>query len=485
LIPRARFTCSIPRLAEDRYHRRARLHQRAHVAVLLDGILGEPRGAEGRQPGVLELQLHHGAAEELLVLGIGPGPAALDVIDAQPHPVFCAMLSLSSTEKETDSPCVPSRRVVSNVKIFMCYRRRCYSVGTPASFFFFRNGTPASFFFLRNGIISRSSPRFDGLMAGRFAHGQEVLAAGLVLFDPLLGEFAGLDLGEDLLHFGARLLVDDARAARVVAVLGGVRNREAHVGEAAFLNQVDDQLQLVQALEVGDLGSVAGGHQGFEAGADQLARAAAQHGLLAEQVAFGLFLEGGFDDAGLEAAERQRIGQRAFAAPARWRSAPPPPAPARPRPRCTARARDVPAPWARSSTRRRPAGGAICLKWMLKPCANMSVLPAVMCGAMSFLYTSAWMVGHQDHDHVAPPWRLRRWSSPSARRLRPWPRSAAGGFADHHVHAGITQVQCVRVALAAVSDNGDRAPVQVIQSFRLFRRIVSAFCSRSFPKLRI
>src|ERR1035438_9700305 len=32
---------------------------------------------------------------------------------------FWAMTSLSSTEKETDSPCVPSRRVVSNVKIFM------------------------------------------------------------------------------------------------------------------------------------------------------------------------------------------------------------------------------------------------------------------------------------------------------------------------------------------------------------------------------
>ena len=31
------------------------------------------------------------------------------------------------------------------------------------------------------------------------------------------------------------------------------------------------------------------------------------------------------------------------------------------------------------------AGGVICLKWMLKPCANISVLPGVMCGAMSLL----------------------------------------------------------------------------------------------------
>src|SRR6516162_58981 len=34
---------------------------------------------------------------------------------------FCAMISLSSTEKETASPCVPSRRVVSNVKIFIMH----------------------------------------------------------------------------------------------------------------------------------------------------------------------------------------------------------------------------------------------------------------------------------------------------------------------------------------------------------------------------
>src|SRR5579871_2102334 len=32
---------------------------------------------------------------------------------------FCAMMSLSSTEKEMDSPCVPSRRVVSKVEIFI------------------------------------------------------------------------------------------------------------------------------------------------------------------------------------------------------------------------------------------------------------------------------------------------------------------------------------------------------------------------------
>ncbi len=58
-------------------------------------------------------------------------------------------------------------------------------------------------------------------------------------------------------HFRARLGADDAWAGGVVAVLGGVADRVAHVVQAAAIHQVDDQLQLVQALEVGDLGLVA------------------------------------------------------------------------------------------------------------------------------------------------------------------------------------------------------------------------------------
>ena len=61
-------------------------------------------------------------------------------------------------------------------------------------------------------------------------------------------------------------------AGGVVAVLGGVADRVAHVVQAAAIHQVDDQLQLVQALEVGDLRLVAGLDQRLEAGLDQLAR---------------------------------------------------------------------------------------------------------------------------------------------------------------------------------------------------------------------
>ena len=75
----------------------------------------------------------------------------------------------------------------------------------------------------------------------------------VALGDPLPRERAVLDLAEDLLHLGLRGGVDDARAAGQVAVLRGVRDREALVGDSALVHEVDDQLELVQALEVRDL----------------------------------------------------------------------------------------------------------------------------------------------------------------------------------------------------------------------------------------
>src|SRR5580658_7596198 len=61
------------------------------------------------------------------------------------------------------------------------------------------------------------------LVAGGFlAEAPERRFAGGVLGDPVLGELSAADLGQDLAHRLARLLGDDALAAGVVAVLGGV-----------------------------------------------------------------------------------------------------------------------------------------------------------------------------------------------------------------------------------------------------------------------
>ena len=70
-----------------------------------------------------------------------------------------------------------------------------------------------------------------------------------------------------------------------------------HVAQAALVDQVHDQLDLVDALEVGDFGLIAGGDEGLEAGLDQGRQAAAEHDLLAEEVGLGLFFIGRFDDA--------------------------------------------------------------------------------------------------------------------------------------------------------------------------------------------
>ena len=142
----------------------------------------------------------------------------------------------------------------------------------------------------------------------------EVVLAGVHLRDPLARERPVLDLGEHLAHLAAHVVVDDAVPAREVAVLGRVGDRPAHVREAALPDQVDDQLQLVQALVVGDLGLVARLDERLEAGADQLGRAAAEHRLLAEEVRLGLLREGRLDHpraTGADARSRRRARARA------------------------------------------------------------------------------------------------------------------------------------------------------------------------------
>src|SRR4051812_10252587 len=112
-----------------------------------------------------------------------------------------------------------------------------------------------------------------------------------VLEHPVAGELARLDVGQHPLHLGLGLGRDDARPGDVLAVLGGVRDRVVHVGDAALVDEVDDQLHLVQALEIRHLGRVAGLDERLVAGLDEFDEAAAEHGLLAEEVGLALLLE--------------------------------------------------------------------------------------------------------------------------------------------------------------------------------------------------
>jgi hypothetical protein len=72
----------VPSLAENGDDRSTRFEQRAHVGVLIDGVLGETGGAESGQPGMLELEVPR-TGEEFFVPGIGARPAAFDVVYAQ------------------------------------------------------------------------------------------------------------------------------------------------------------------------------------------------------------------------------------------------------------------------------------------------------------------------------------------------------------------------------------------------------------------
>src|SRR5690348_7862518 len=136
------------------------------------------------------------------------------------------------------------------------------------------------------------------------------LAAAVVFLDPLLDELALLDFLEDLAHLLLGLVVDHARAAREVTVLGRVGNVLVHLGEAAFVQQVDDELQLMEDFVIRDLGLVAGFHQRLESLEDEVGGTAAQHRLFAEQIRLGLFGECGLQHATARAADAVAVGQR-------------------------------------------------------------------------------------------------------------------------------------------------------------------------------
>ena len=118
-----------------------------------------------------------------------------------------------------------------------------------------------------------------------------------------------MDVIEDAPHLGPRLIGDHPRAAGVVAVFGGVGDGIAHVRHAALVDQIDDQLDLVKALEIGHLRRVAGLGQGLISCLNERHHSAAEHHLLTEEIGLALFLERGLDHPSAPAANGRCIGQ--------------------------------------------------------------------------------------------------------------------------------------------------------------------------------
>src|SRR3954470_15416935 len=160
--------------------------------------------------------------------------------------------------------------------------------------------------------VQRAQARADRLDL-RLGEPRAVLVEGglptVHLRDPVAGKGAVPDRAECGAHVLAHVLVHDPRPDGVGAVLGGVGDREVHALDAAFEDQVGDQLQLVQALVVGDLGLVAGLDQRLEPELNQLRDAAAEHGLLAEEVGLRLLGERRLDHPGPRRTERSAVGE--------------------------------------------------------------------------------------------------------------------------------------------------------------------------------
>ncbi len=106
------------------------------------------------------------------------------------------------------------------------------------------------------------------------AHGVEERPTRLVLQDPRPGIRPILNVLQHLPHGGPGLFGDDLGATGVIAMLGRVADRVAHVAQPALLDQVHDELHLVQALEVGNLRLVASLDQRLKASLDEGRRAA-------------------------------------------------------------------------------------------------------------------------------------------------------------------------------------------------------------------
>lgn len=110
----------------------------------------------------------------------------------------------------------------------------------------------------------------------------ELLTASLIFFDEVLGKGTVLNSSQQLLHCVAGLVRDDKRTCSVVAVLGGVRTRVAHVGQSATIDKIDGEFQFMQAFKVSNLRLIAGFNQCFESGLNKGSNATAENGLFTE-----------------------------------------------------------------------------------------------------------------------------------------------------------------------------------------------------------
>ena len=136
----------------------------------------------------------------------------------------------------------------------------------------------------------------DRMLLAGLEKGIVLLLATLGLCDPILGEFAGLNVLEGALHALLHRGINDFRTDNDVAILGSLGDREAHAADPRLVDHVDDQLELMENFEVGHLWLISSLDERLESGLDQGCGTAAENGLLAEEIRLRLLLESGLED---------------------------------------------------------------------------------------------------------------------------------------------------------------------------------------------
>ena len=128
------------------------------------------------------------------------------------------------------------------------------------------------------------------------SHCLEVDLAVLHILNELRCKGTVLNVGKDLLHSLLHFRSNDLRSGYIIAVLSCVGDGVAHAGKSGLIDQINDELHLVDALKVCITGIIACLAKGLEACLHQGTYAAAQNSLLAEEVGLSLGLKGGLKD---------------------------------------------------------------------------------------------------------------------------------------------------------------------------------------------
>ena len=282
--------------------------------------------------------------------------------------------------------------------------------------------------------------------------------AGILVVNELLGEGAVLDALQVVFHALAAVLVDDG--VDVVAVLSGVRAGPTSLVQTALVHQVDEHLELVADLEVGDFRLVAGVGQDFEAHLDELVHATHEHVLLAEEIGLGLFLEGGLDGTGAQGTEGLGVGQGQSPAVAT---------------RILLDGHDDRHATASGVLTTNDVARALRGNHEHRVILRRLDVAVVNVEAMSERNSSTRLdvgldvvgpdgalvlVGGQNHDHVGLGGSLGHGLDLEALLLGEVDRLGGRTQADDHVDTGIAKVQRVGVALGAVADDRDLLAVE-------------------------